>query len=114
MELYDSSIYSSNKSPWSLTLAELSHAMATKRKDYPTSSSPTSSKRTRASPLTQDTSFSSDAQTGYQTFSRIDPTYGQRSAFPGLDHSTAAVHNGAGEYEDPTTFEALQYLRSVR
>lgn len=36
---------------------------------------------------------------------RPDPTYGQRSFLPGLDESAD---------EEPDTFEALAYLRSVR
>jgi hypothetical protein len=44
---------------------------------------------------------------------RIDPTYGQRSAIPGLDNSTIME----GEDEDLSydeEMDALAYLRSVR
>ena len=38
---------------------------------------------------------------------RLDPIYGQRSAFPGLDDPD-------DELQDEVSFEALAYLRSVR
>lgn len=47
------------------------------------------------------------------TQGRIDPTYGQRSAFPGLDEES-----GFGEKDDDLDYgdnaEALSYLRAVR
>ena len=44
---------------------------------------------------------------------RVDPTYGQRSAFPGLDsYSAYAEEDDDLEYGDD--IEALQYLQSVR
>ena len=44
---------------------------------------------------------------------RIDPTYGQRSAFPGLDEdSSAAAEDDELDYGDDA--EALSYLRAVR
>ena len=44
---------------------------------------------------------------------RVDPTYGQRSAIPGLDDDTAfdVGENGLNYDED---MDALVYLRSVR
>lgn len=44
---------------------------------------------------------------------RIDPTYGQASAFPGLDsYSAYADKEDDLDYEDD--IEALQYLQAVR
>ena len=46
---------------------------------------------------------------------RVDPTYGQRSALPGLDDETTASWDDDGlSYYDDTSLEALNYLRSVR
>ena len=41
--------------------------------------------------------------------SRIDPTYGQRGAFPGLDGS----HDNEGLFYGPAS-DGLEYLRMVR
>jgi hypothetical protein len=43
---------------------------------------------------------------------RIDPTYGQRSAIPGLDDDTA--FNDGDELDYSEDMDALAYLRSVR
>jgi len=44
---------------------------------------------------------------------RVDPTYGQTSAFPGLDsYSAYQAEEDDLEYEDD--IEALQYLQAVR
>lgn len=41
---------------------------------------------------------------------RVDPTYGQRSAIPGLDNESTT----SWDDDDETSLEALKYLRSVR
>ena len=47
------------------------------------------------------------------TQGRIDPTYGQRSAFPGLDEDSGfAVEDEDLDYEEDVG--ALSYLRTVR
>jgi hypothetical protein len=43
---------------------------------------------------------------------KTDATYGQRSAFPGLDHPGHASDDDDLEFEDET--DALAYLQSVR
>lgn len=44
---------------------------------------------------------------------RVDPTYGQRSAIPGLDDDTIINDLGEGlDYEED--MDALAYLRAVR
>jgi hypothetical protein len=45
---------------------------------------------------------------------RVDPTYGQRSALPGLDDETTALWDEESLTYDDTSSEALNYLRSVR
>ncbi len=45
---------------------------------------------------------------------RVDPTYGQRSAFPGLDSYSAYVDNDDDDLEYGDDIEALQYLQAVR
>lgn len=45
---------------------------------------------------------------------RVDPTYGQRSALPGLDDETTALWEDDSFNYDDTSLEALNYLRSVR
>lgn len=46
------------------------------------------------------------------TYGRVDPTYGQRSAIPGLDDQDA--EDGDSEVEYGVDVDALSYLRSVR
>lgn len=43
---------------------------------------------------------------------RVDPTYGQRSAIPGLDDENTMAGDDWLDYEDG--MEALTYLRAVR
>lgn len=43
---------------------------------------------------------------------RVDPTYGQRSAIPGLDDDTVQDEGGL-DYDDEE-MDALAYLRAVR
>jgi hypothetical protein len=45
---------------------------------------------------------------------RVDPTYGQRSALPGLDDETKSSWDDDGLSHDDSSLEALSYLRSVR
>lgn len=80
--------------------------MAHKRKIHPpaTSSSPT--KRRRYDD--DDTEAEHEARPSFKA--EVDPTYGQRSAFPGLDDGPAAEHDlFYGPAED-----GLNYLRMVR
>ena len=46
---------------------------------------------------------------GYATSARVDATYGQRSAFPGLDDDDGATTEATGGVQD-----GLSYLRMVR
>jgi hypothetical protein len=53
------------------------------------------------------------------SYGRVDPTYGQRSAIPGLDEYSATgtgsdPAGGDSEVECSIDEEALSYLRSVR
>lgn len=86
-------------------------AMTKKRKN---SSSPTEnpsySKRSRPYSITAQDDDDSNHTLGYQP--RVDPTYGQRGAFPGLD-------DDSGGATDDTLFcgpasNGLEYLRMVR
>ena len=43
---------------------------------------------------------------GYETYGRLDPNFGQRSAFPGLD--------GYDSQQEDEDDNALKYLRMVR
>lgn len=46
---------------------------------------------------------------------RVDPTYGQRSAFPGLDsYSAYTEEDDDDDLEYGDDIEALQYLQAVR
>lgn len=45
---------------------------------------------------------------------RVDPTYGQRSAFPGLDSYSAYTEDDDIDLEYGDDIEALQYLQAVR
>jgi hypothetical protein len=55
----------------------------------------------------------SDGTSKGATQGRVDPTYGQRSAFPGLDeYSAGAIEDEDLEYGDDV--EALRYLQAVR
>lgn len=56
---------------------------------------------------------SSDGPHKGETQGRVDPTYGQRSAFPGLDvYSAGGVEDADLEYGDDV--DAMRYLQSVR
>lgn len=44
---------------------------------------------------------------------RVDPTYGQRSALPGLDNEPTVAWDEDELYDD-SGVDALSYLRSVR
>jgi hypothetical protein len=70
--------------------------------NYPSSSGNTN-KRQRTS--TEDGAKQSHTQ------GRMDPTFGQRSAIPGLDDYTAVSDEDLDYGED---MDALSYLRSVR
>jgi hypothetical protein len=45
---------------------------------------------------------------------RVDPTYGQRSALPGLDDETETSWDDERLSYDDISLEALNYLRLVR
>lgn len=45
------------------------------------------------------------------TLAAVDPTYGQRAAFPGLDEPVEFSDN---DLEQEDTCDALSYLKSVR
>jgi hypothetical protein len=45
---------------------------------------------------------------------RVDPTYGQRSALPGLDPDTIVNGDEDGLNYDGDEMDALSYLRAVR
>jgi hypothetical protein len=60
-----------------------------------------------------DTVYSNKSRSRPSIEARVDPTYGQRSAIPGLDDDTTME----GEEDDLTydeEMDALAYLRSVR
>lgn len=54
----------------------------------------------------------SRARASGEVYARVDPTYGQRSAIPGLDDETSADDEGVLNYDED--MDALAYLRSVR
>ncbi len=83
-------------------------------------SSPSGAKRAR-----QATDSGSVVAAQSVSYGRVDPTYGQRSAIPGLDddddyghEGTGQDREGGGEGDDEVEYgvdvEALRYLRSVR
>jgi hypothetical protein len=47
-----------------------------------------------------------------EAYARVDPTYGQRSAIPGLDDETSVDDEGTLNYDED--MDAIAYLRSVR
>ena len=58
----------------------------------------------------------SKSATSFTEQPRQDPTYGQRGAFPGLDHihvSTGKLGSGNAE-QDELDLAAMAYLREVR
>jgi hypothetical protein len=79
--------------------------MAKNKRKSTASESQDNSKRSRPS---------NDSPRQSATYGRVDPTYGQRSAFPGLDDED--VVNDVDEelhYGEEFT-QALRYLRAVR
>jgi hypothetical protein len=50
------------------------------------------------------------------SYGGVDPTYGQRSAFPGLDDNNESRngYDADGNLEDDVTPDALSYLQDVR
>ena len=83
--------------------------MAKKRKDHPHSSTSTPySKRPRPTYLNDDNS-SPNSTIAPQP--RLDPTYGQRGAFPGLD--SEGIDGDDGLFDGPAQ-DGLEYLRMVR
>ena len=81
--------------------------MSKKRKEPPLRSPSTSdSKRSRSSLLSD--ADDDDKTSNRAPRPRVDPTYGQRGAFPGLDH----VSND-GLFYGPAS-DGLEYLRMVR
>jgi hypothetical protein len=47
-----------------------------------------------------------------EAYARVDPTYGQRSAIPGLDNETGSDEDASLNYDED--MDAIAYLRSVR
>ena len=99
-----------NTSPYSFALVILwlkpqfpSYIMAQKRKSHPSASHGVQSKRHRFN----NTEVEDDAKAAIKA--QIDPTYGQRSAFPGLDGPPSGDDLFYGPAED-----GLEYLRMVR
>lgn len=54
----------------------------------------------------------SRARSTGESISRIDPTYGQRSALPGLDEDTRGDDGDSLNYDEEA--DAISYLMSVR
>ena len=81
--------------------------MAKKRKNGSNHIENGDSKRYRPSNLDQDDDEIPQSTSGAQ--SRVDPTYGQRGAFPGLDD-----FNGEEELFYGPASDGLEYLRMVR
>ncbi|KAK0111092.1 hypothetical protein ONS95_001470 [Cadophora gregata] len=61
---------------------------------------------------TPEDSYSSKARANPSVEAKVDPTYGQRSAIPGLDEET--LHYGDEEFDYDEDMDALAYLRAVR
>jgi len=57
--------------------------------------------------------FSKKSRHAQSVEARVDPTYGQRSAIPGLDDDTA-FDDDDDEPDYPEDMNALEYLRAVR
>lgn len=72
---------------------------ATKRKYDPDSPGQLYSNKSRSRPTAE---------------ARVDPTYGQRSAIPGLDDETGGDDDGDSLDYDEDGSNALSYLRAVR
>ena len=81
--------------------------MGSKRKH--TGSSPGDTLFNKRSRQSQDHGSDDDSPTAAQSQSRIDPTYGQRGAFPGLDDSIGDDDLFYGPASD-----GVEYLRMVR
>ena len=78
----------------------------------PTEADPVAQKRAR-----QPTDSGSFVTSQSVSYGRVDPTYGQRSAIPGLDDAEGDLEAGEGgesDVEYGVDMEALRYLRSVR
>jgi hypothetical protein len=56
--------------------------------------------------------FSKKSRHTQSVEARVDPTYGQRSAIPGLDDDTAFDDEDELDYSED--MNALEYLRAVR
>ena len=55
---------------------------------------------------------SSKTRTNPSAEAKVDPTYGQRSAIPGLDNET--LQYGDEDFDYDEDMDALAYLRAVR
>lgn len=60
-----------------------------------------------------DTVYNSKSRSRPSAEARIDPTYGQRSAIPGLDDDTI-MEGEDGDLKYDEEMDAMTYLRSVR
>ncbi|KAL9102485.1 MAG: hypothetical protein Q9187_009119, partial [Circinaria calcarea] len=83
-------------------------AMAYKRKNPSNHSDSPYRKRFR--PQSPDRDDESSLTPGNETLARVDPTYGQRGAFPGLDDDS----NGEDQLFYGPARDGLEYLRMVR
>lgn len=87
----------------------------TKRKRKSTAPDSTESKRAR-----QSSDGFPPVSSQPVSYGRVDPTYGQRSAIPGLDDEdyngerSGGGEGGESDVEYMVDVEALRYLRSVR
>lgn len=77
-----------------------------KRRDHPASSTATQAKRLRSSTLESDDNI--DNSSGRALRPRVDPTYGQRGAFPDIDDA-----DDEALFYGPAS-DGLEYLRMVR
>ena len=58
--------------------------------------------------------YSNKSRSRTSVEARVDPTYGQRSALPGLDPDTIVDEDNDGLNYDDDGMHALSYLRAVR
>ena len=61
-----------------------------------------------------ETLYSNKARAKPTVEGRIDPTYGQRSALPGLDDEEVAFDGDDDSLNYDDSMDAISYLRSVR
>ena len=89
--------------------SDMTFPMANKRKHYSGFPDDASSYTKRRRPTPPELLEDDTAGSPYSIQSRVDPTYGQRGAFPGLDDTT-----GEDELFYGPASNGLEYLRMVR